>query len=326
MDCLVSIIIPIYNMESYLQRCLDSIYASTYGNLEIICVNDGSTDNSLAILKQQTDQRIRIVDKPNGGVSSARNAGLDVAYGEYIAFVDPDDWIHPCFVEWLMEGIRGGGYDVAIGGFSYSTRVEDFDYTCEEVKPCTVEDYCNSKCFRSVWGKIYSRSSIGTILFDKSLIYGEDTLFNYLVCFSNNRKCCFLDKSLYFYFERSDSASKTFCEKEYLNLSNKMMQYLESNWFDNNTAGIVARKIIADICNYRYISSVKYGIDLKRKVRCWKLLFHVWKVIIEKKIRFNQKIQYFILSVSGFAYRSYRNYTDPSLIRWERQTKTKKGN
>ena len=92
----VSIIVPIYNKEKYLEKCLDSILGQTYRDLEIILVDDGSTDNSLVICQHyaEKDPRIKIYHKPNGGVSSARNLGLEKSTGKYISFVDPDDFIH----------------------------------------------------------------------------------------------------------------------------------------------------------------------------------------------------------------------------------------
>ena len=91
----VSVVIPIWNTEKYLRKCLASVVNQTYKNLEIICINDGSPDNSLAILEEyaKKDSRIIIINQGNAGVSTARNRGLDIATGEYISFVDPDDWI-----------------------------------------------------------------------------------------------------------------------------------------------------------------------------------------------------------------------------------------
>lgn len=104
MSSLVSVIIPIYNTARYLPRCLDSILNNDYKNLEIICINDGSTDNCLEILKEyeNKDDRILLIDVPNGGVSKARNLGLDYATGDYICFIDSDDWIHRQFFSALL--------------------------------------------------------------------------------------------------------------------------------------------------------------------------------------------------------------------------------
>ena len=99
----ISVIVPVYNVESYLARCVDSILAQTYQNLEIILVNDGSRDASGSICDAyaQKDSRITVIHKENGGLSSARNAGIDAASGEYLTFVDSDDWIEPQTYEWM---------------------------------------------------------------------------------------------------------------------------------------------------------------------------------------------------------------------------------
>ena len=90
----VSIIIPVYNVEPYVARCIDSVVNQTYNNLQIIVVNDGSIDNSLQILNTYNDDRLQIITKENGGLSSARNEGLKYVVGDYILFIDSDDWIH----------------------------------------------------------------------------------------------------------------------------------------------------------------------------------------------------------------------------------------
>ena len=102
---LISVIIPVYNVQDYLARCLDSILAQTYQNLEIILVNDGSKDNSGAICDEYAarDDRVQVIHKENGGLSTARNAGLDLAAGEYLSFIDSDDWIASDAYEHLMN-------------------------------------------------------------------------------------------------------------------------------------------------------------------------------------------------------------------------------
>ena len=122
MQPLISVIIPVYNVEKYLARCLDSVIGQTYENLEIICVNDGSPDNSLAILHEYAskDSRIKIIDQKNTGVSAARNAGLSCATGEFISFVDSDDTIAPSCYETCIEHMTD---DVDVVAFSFSEVV-----------------------------------------------------------------------------------------------------------------------------------------------------------------------------------------------------------
>ena len=118
---LVTIIVPVYNAENELCRCVDSILAQSYKNLEIILIDDGSKDNSLEICSKYSrkDNRIKIFHKNNGGVSSARNFGLTEASGKYICFVDSDDWLDEQYVEALHEEILKNDSDIVIGGFSY---------------------------------------------------------------------------------------------------------------------------------------------------------------------------------------------------------------
>ncbi len=121
---LVSIIVPVYNVEKYLRTCLDSIVNQTYRQWECICVNDGSPDNSAAILDEYAlkDSRIRIVNRENGGLSRARNSGLDVMNGEYFIFVDSDDFIHPQLLEICIHQALRDGSDLVIFRFSHMYR------------------------------------------------------------------------------------------------------------------------------------------------------------------------------------------------------------
>lgn len=118
---LVSIIIPIYNVENYLEQCIISVVHQTYKNLEIILVNDGSPDNSGKICDNFAlmDKRIKVIHKMNGGLSSARNAGIDIAKGEYLGFVDSDDTIEPFMYEKLMTAIKRDGTDLAVCAINY---------------------------------------------------------------------------------------------------------------------------------------------------------------------------------------------------------------
>ena len=118
---LVSIIIPIYNVENYLEQCIISVVHQTYKNLEIILVNDGSPDNSGKICDDFAlmNKRIKVIHKMNGGLSSARNAGIDIAKGEYLGFVDSDDTIEPFMYEKLMTAIKRDWTDLAVCAINY---------------------------------------------------------------------------------------------------------------------------------------------------------------------------------------------------------------
>lgn len=230
---LISVIIPVYNVERYLAQCLDSVINQTYSNLEIICVNDGSEDSSLTILQQyaSNDARVRILEKKNAGVSGARNDGLACAQGSHIMFVDADDWIEPETCEKAIHGMVA--YDADIVMWSYVSETENrssqkviFPQTTvfeeEEVKtklhrrfigaigeelahPELVDSLCPA------WGKLYKRSLIeksGAKFIDLAEIGSyEDGFFN-LEVFGEAHKAVYLAEYLYHY-RRNTSASVT---------------------------------------------------------------------------------------------------------------------
>ncbi len=118
----VSIVIPAYNVEKYIVRCVDSCIAQTFTDFEIIIVNDGSTDKTLEMCgKYDGEQRVRVIDQPNGGPSVARNRGMDEARGKYIMFIDSDDYIDPDYIESYVSAISAGGYDAVMGGYKKVT-------------------------------------------------------------------------------------------------------------------------------------------------------------------------------------------------------------
>jgi len=183
----ISIIIPIYNMSLYLSRCLDSVITQTHTNLEIILIDDGSTDDSLAICQDYAncDSRIIVIRKPNGGVSTARNAGLDIATGEWIGFVDPDDYINPKMYEILLN-------------------------LNEPWRPirCTgaVELWDEGHAGAAVWSKLYWTQHIKDLRFDEDLLTSQDMLF----VIQAGTEWTYTPEHLYHYQNREGSAVNSF--------------------------------------------------------------------------------------------------------------------
>ena len=181
----LSVIVPVYNSEQYISACLDSLTNQTYKNIEIICVNDGSEDNSLEKLRQykQIDPRIIVIDKKNGGVSSARNLGMLASHGKYITFIDSDDYLDLDLYEKCMDKIKSLDADVLAFGLmfepahTYGTVVSDKTYT----DPFYVLEHDCVNC--SVCNRIFRRSIISdnNILFKEDVKYGEDNLFLMMV-------------------------------------------------------------------------------------------------------------------------------------------------
>ena len=201
---LISVIVPVYNVEKYLKQCLDSILVQTFSNIEIICVNDGSTDNSRKILEEykNKDSRIKIVDKKNGGLSSARNAGMKVAVGEFISFIDSDDWIEPTMLEKLYESMTTHNTDIticAVHQFDEQKQKNDdsnkyytLEYFDESFDNCAfsyvdVRPFIMDVCVMA-WNKLYRRSHIDECQaeFPEGLIF-EDGPFFFSIFFKTKR-------------------------------------------------------------------------------------------------------------------------------------------
>ena len=179
----VSIIVPVYNVEKYLECCLESLINQTLKDIEIICVNDGSTDNSGKILDNYAakDSRIKVISQPNKGLSEARNSGLKIATGEYISFVDSDDWVDWDFIEKLYDAAERNNADIAVASIirkkkSYEkfrvhyTEEKCFETLAEKINICNVPTCCY------VWNKLYKRELIINERFTSG-VYFEDVLW-----------------------------------------------------------------------------------------------------------------------------------------------------
>lgn len=187
----LSIIIPVYNAEEYLDRCLHSVLDQEFSSYEVILVDDGSTDSSPLICDRYsaTDPRFRTIHKSNGGVSSARNAGLELAKGEYIMFLDSDDAMLPCSLDDVMDTIRGedmvvGGYASFINGVPVKDvrPAKTYSYRSTEY-PLFFQNNIRRNCemLDAPWAKLFRRRAIGNIRFCENLSYAEDKLFVFSV-------------------------------------------------------------------------------------------------------------------------------------------------
>lgn len=181
MEKLISIIVPVYNAERTLHRCVTSLVEQSYPNIEILLVNDGSKDASLEMCRgyEQQDSRIRVIDKPNGGVSSARNAGLDVARGEYIMFCDSDDWVSPLWCEHLVRNHIPQNLtvcEIAWGGPDAETKDQQLS---EEIIVERNRFLQFSFVMCPPWNKLFERNAIqkSDLRFSGDLRLGEDLIF-----------------------------------------------------------------------------------------------------------------------------------------------------
>lgn len=236
---LISVIVPVYKVEAYLDRCVQSIVDQTYTNLEIILVDDGSPDRCPQMCDEweKRDSRIRVIHKENGGLSDARNAGMSVAGGEYISFVDSDDWIEPAFVQVLLNALLEHDCDVA--GCGYWVCANARKHTAIEIQHtikifdriASMQELLSNRDYRVVvWNKLYRRELIKSIQFEKGK-YHEDEFWSFQVVGRLNRYAL-SDYVGYNYFQRADSImGEGYSLKRLDALEAKVcrMKYLEAN-------------------------------------------------------------------------------------------------
>ena len=249
---LISIIVPIYNAEQYLEKCVDSIINQTYTNLEIILVDDGSPDNCGAICDEyaKKDSRIKVIHKPNGGLSSARNAGLDLAKGDYLTFIDSDDYVESDMVSSVVNTIQNGEVEIVlirekqvnlkgettkiVGDIPTDTTFyKDKDFLIELVLGKQINGACD---------KFYKKALVNHLRFEEGRHHGEDMLFNvqYLDCV---KKVGYVDSIKYSYVANEDSvthASFNSHSVDSLYFKDKVYKIVKEKY--PNYSGVLARR------------------------------------------------------------------------------------
>ena len=207
----ISIIVPVYKVEQYLPRCIDSILAQTFTDFELLLIDDGSPDNCGKICDEYAakDARIRVFHKENGGVSSARNLGLDNACGKYIGFVDSDDVVSP----WFLETLRRYADESTVPICDYSRFKDEVTFErpiSETVGQIPSSSYMDSSAiFSIIWNKLFPAEAVKKARFQSGIKNGEDTLFAYEVLSCEKYRFAYIKEALYGYFDRDNSAVNT---------------------------------------------------------------------------------------------------------------------
>lgn len=228
MSIKVSVIIPVYNAEKYITQCIESLLGQTLPECEFIFINDGSKDNSAAIIKEykKRDNRMKLVNQSNQGVSAARNTGLRIAAGEFIGFVDADDFVEKEMFETLFIIAKKHNCDIVVSNFESYMNGHRFTmnlpykkntnlsrlYIQEKILP----NFLRSDNLNAIWNKIYRNNLIkaNNIKFPEGISLGEDALFN-IKYFSHSSNVHFISYSGYHYKEVEGSATRNFLEKDY---------------------------------------------------------------------------------------------------------------
>lgn len=226
MDELVSIIVPVYNGEPYVERCIRSLVGQSCRNIEILLIDDGSTDRSYEICSAYAEKysNIHAFHKENGGVSSTRNLGLDQAAGTFVTFVDADDYLDPVCIQTLLDAQKKSGADIVVSNAIdfYEDGTTEVGKNAEETILLTREDgiyhFIKEDLYTTVcWGRLYRRSSIGEMRFDERMRIAEDGKF-FLGMIEKSSRICVIPERLYHYYIRSGSAAHSGFTEKYLDV------------------------------------------------------------------------------------------------------------
>jgi len=296
MSVKVSVIVPAYNASDYIEKCIDSLVKQTLKEIEIIVIDDGSTDDTYKKLCNYKD-KIKIVKQKNSGVASARNKGLSVATGEYIGYVDSDDWVEENMFELLYSKAKKNNCDVVECDFKYVDDYNSWDGIVDtKIDINTIKEmkkyYINM--FPVIWNKIYNREKIKDIKF-KSGVWAEDVEYLYRVL-PNINNIGKINKNLYYYYQRTVSESRLFDKRvyNYIDNFNGIIEYYKENKIYD------AFKNELEYCYVRYIYAtfIKRAATFKDKIEYKKAVNEAIRNVKENfpKYRINK---YFYKSIKG---------------------------
>ena len=264
---LISIIVPIYNKEDYLRQCLDSIINQSYTNFEVLLVNDGSTDSSGIICQEysERDSRFRYIEKKNGGVSSARNLGLERSEGAYITFIDSDDWVEFNYLEVLYNALRENNTDVVISSYKsyyldgnfylrvYSSQEEEFLRIGKRNRDVFLEEFPKlgklNHDFHCIASKLFKRELLESQKFDESINYGEDLYF-FFNLYLKMQSIIYVKEATYIYRQHGTNITLNFTES----LALQEIQIHEQILKSAENQGIAS---------FYYLEKLKYIVSLR---------------------------------------------------------------
>lgn len=309
MQELVSVILPVYNVEKYIYKCINSVINQTYKNLEIILVDDGSPDNCSKICDDyaKIDNRIKVIHKENGGLSDARNFGIKSATGKYIAFIDPDDYVSDYYIEVLYQNIIKNNADISICSFVEVTENESNDLNLNNSDENVVYTFSRMEVFENLyvsewalrtvvaWNKLYKRELWNNLLYPKGKIHEDEFVICELI--EKSSKIVYTDKVLYYYVQHKGSITgngyneKTFDKFEAFEK--------RSNFFKTNNYIELYEKCLYELClanRMIYISTDNKELKVKLNNQ-FKI---VSKQYIKEKFSFNRKFRLLILRCNPF--------------------------
>lgn len=312
MNPLISVIVPIYNVEKYLARCVDSMVNQTYKNLEIILVDDGSPDCCPQMCDDyaEKDSRIKVVHKKNGGLSDARNAGMAVATGEYISFIDSDDYVSDDFFECLLDVMNKENSDIAECSVVKLYEDNRFDEFSDDlsVKTYDTQDamsalIAENPFHQHVWNKLYKTELVKDIPYAVGKL-NEDEFWTYQV-FGIANKVSKLNKTMYYYFQRNSSimgVGYNIRRLDALEGKANRQKYIENNFPELSTQ---AKIDLYGSCMFAYQSVLKFmsGADKKKALELIRKYRKMYNLSFDEiKLADKSARKYFYLANCNFGF------------------------
>lgn len=300
---LISIVVPVYNVSRYIVKCLNSIMNQKYSRFEVIIVDDGSTDNSLALCKdfENQDSRFQVFHKQNGGLSSARNYGLKHVKGDYITFIDSDDFIHENYLYELYTNIEKYQSDISICTyyiyyddkkmFSFSRQKNYFTYEMD-AQDCLKNMLVENGYSVSAWGKLYKTSLFNDVYFPEGKIC-EDNGTTYKII-SKADKIIYINSPLYYYYKRPGSIMLSvfsYKKLDMISLTDEMCDYLDKYYPSLNEISLL-RRVYSRFNVLRQIPKDKKYNSLKKELKAY--------ILKNKKIVYKSKYSSFRLKCAVF--------------------------
>ena len=312
----ISIIVPVYNVQDYLEFCIESILNQTFKNFELILVDDGSTDLSGKIcdIYKEKDNRIKVIHKPNGGQSSARNAGIDVATGKYIGFVDSDDSIHPKMYEVLYNLIKK--YKSDISGCNYKRT---YDISSKEHENLNLDEVIEMSNIESIeklydkdlgvklvvpWNKLYNKRLFDNIRYKVGRIH-EDEFIAHRILYKC-KKITYVDNELYYYLQREGS---TMSKKSYKRKVDALLSKSDRMRFCNKVGLTSMSDNICKIYEFEFFNLYKQllnegseNAEFLKEIRR-DFILNLYILLRQKDIHIKEKISCLIFAISPKVYR-----------------------
>ncbi len=324
-SALVSIILPVYNVAECLPTCLDSLLSQSYDNIEIICVDDGSTDNSRAVLEAfaAQDCRIQVLFQENAGVGAARNRGLEASKGSCVSFVDPDDWVDCHYVETLIRGLEEYQADLSICRVlkvkAYGERMEKKTAAAEFFRVSSDYLLRHWSLRRLVTGRIYRKKMLAGYRFPVDLKRSEDVLFNLnVICHKENVEIVYIDLPLYYYVLRENSLTHQIQMSEALGFTRWYCEHpdpVESTGLE----WILLLTAIKTALSSRYFAL--FENDGKKTIKEANALLKqlIPGMMKSKNTPWTDKTSHFIMYLMPSLYRIWRLMDDPTLLVLEKK-------